>query len=124
MTANQFRQLALNLPDAIEGAHMGHADFRVGGRIFATLGPDETWGGLKLTPEQQAELVTTNPNMFEPFNGAWGLRGATKVLLKSATKAALTPALVSAWKNVAVEQPRKPKNAPSSQKQKRRKRPQ
>jgi len=103
MTADQFRTLALNLPEAVEGSHMGHADFRVGGKIFATLGPDETWGMVKLTPEQQAEFVRAKPKMFEPFNGAWGRRGATKVILKAATKGAVVPALVAAWTNIAAK---------------------
>ena len=51
VTADAFRRLALSLPEAVEGSHMGHADFRVCGKIFATLGPDETWGMVKLTPE-------------------------------------------------------------------------
>ena len=101
MTEDAFRKLALNLPEAVEGSHMGHADFRVGGKIFATLGPDETWGMVKLTPEQQAEFVRAKPKMFEPISGGWGRRGATKVLLKAATKAAVTPALIAAWKNTA-----------------------
>ena len=101
MTADAFRQLALNLPEAIESAHMGHPDFRVGGKIFATLGPDETWGMVKLTPQQQATFVRDNPKAFEPISGGWGRRGATKVLLKAATKAAVAPALVAAWTNTA-----------------------
>src|SRR5689334_13790679 len=101
MTAHAFRRLVLSLPEVVEGSHMGHPDFRVGGKIFATLGPDETWGMVKLTPKQQAELLAEHPQAFEPFNGAWGRRGATKVILKAATKAAVTPALVAAWKNAA-----------------------
>jgi hypothetical protein len=101
MTPAQFRRVALSLPEAVEGSHMGHPDFRVGGKIFATLGPDETWAMVKLTPNQQAERVAKHPKAFEPFNGAWGRRGATKVILKSATKASLTTALVAAWKNTA-----------------------
>ncbi len=57
MTADQFRKLALRLPEALEGEHMGHPDFRVGGKIFATLGPRGDWGMVKLTPEQQAVFV-------------------------------------------------------------------
>src|SRR5437879_13670619 len=100
MTPLQFRQLALALPEAVEGAHMGHADFRVGGKIFATLGPQETWGMVKLTPEQQTDFVQTNPKMLEPVSGAWGRRGCTKVLLKAAPKPVGTPAVVDAWTNV------------------------
>ena len=101
MTPLQFRRLALNLPEAIESAHMGHPDFRVGGKIFATLAPDGTWGMVKLTPEQQIEFVRAKPKVFEPFDNAWGRRGCTKVHLAAATKAALTPALLAAWLNTA-----------------------
>lgn len=101
MTAAQFRVLALNLPEATESSHMNHPDFRVGGKIFATLGPKEAWGMVKLTPKQQAEFMKTHPRAFEPINGAWGRQGATKVMLKSATKAAVAPALVAAWTNIA-----------------------
>ena len=103
MTPNQFRRLALNLPETIESAHMGHPDFRVAGKIFATLGPGEAWGMVKLTPQQQKEFVLAHPKIFEPINGAWGRRGCTKVILKAATKTALTPALVAAWRNTAPE---------------------
>jgi len=121
MTADAFRRLALDLPDAIESAHMGHPDFRVGGKIFATLGPDETWGMVKLTPQQQAEFVKAKPKMFEPFNGAWGRRGCTQVLLAAATKAAVAPALVAAWTNIASPELMEPKQSPSKRKLTRRK---
>ena len=104
MTPAAFRKLALSLPDAIESSHMGHPDFRLGKKIFATLGPDESWGMVKLTPEQQAEFVATQPQMFEPFNGAWGRRGCTKVHLKAATKGALAPAMIAAWQIIASSQ--------------------
>jgi len=103
MTPGQFRRLALNLPDATESSHMNHPDFRVGGKIFATLGPQEGWGMVKLTPRQQAEFVRKHPKAFQPINGAWGSRGATKVLLKTATNSAVAPALVAAWTNVAPQ---------------------
>jgi hypothetical protein len=102
MTTDDFRQLALSLPEAAESAHMGHPDFRVGGRIFATLGvPDDQWAMVKLTPEQQAEYVNANPNVFAPVKGSWGRRGCTNVLLKTVSKSAALAALVSAWRNVA-----------------------
>lgn len=102
MTADEFRQLALSLPEAIESAHMGHPDFRVGGRIFATLGaPDEEWGMVKLTPEQQAEYVTASPKVFTPVKGGWGRRGCTNVRLQTASNAQALSALVAAWRNVA-----------------------
>jgi hypothetical protein len=104
MTADQFRRLALSLPGTSAGAHLGHADFRVGGKIFATLGyPDETWGMVKLTSQQQAKFVRTAPKIFASVKGAWGKRGCTNVLLKAATKASLSPALIAAWTNYAPE---------------------
>jgi hypothetical protein len=101
MTADAFRQLALSLPESVEGSHMSHPDFRVGGKIFATLSADGAWAMVKLTPPQQADFIRAKPKMFEPVSGGWGQRGATKVLLKTATKTAVTPALVAAWKNTA-----------------------
>ncbi len=101
MTTDEFRRLALSLPEASEQAHMGHPDFRVRGRIFATLGPDEDWGMVKLTPEQQAAFVQTDLALFQPFNGAWGRRGATKISLRAARKGSVWPALVAAWRNTA-----------------------
>jgi hypothetical protein len=101
MTANQFRALALDLPEAAEGAHMGHADFRVRGKIFATLGPDESWGLVKLTPDQQAMFVRTEPAVFRPVPGGWGRRGATNVILAAATEPAVRQALIAAWRNTA-----------------------
>jgi hypothetical protein len=103
MTPNQFRRLALTLPEATESAHMGHPDFRVAGKIFATLGKGESWAMVKLTPQQQSAFVQSHPKIFAPFNGAWGRRGCTKVILKAATKAALTPALIAAWRNIAPQ---------------------
>lgn len=101
MTADQFRKLALQLPEALEGAHMGHPDFRVRGKIFATLGPDEAWGMVKLTPEQQAAFIQEEPQAFQPIKGAWGMKGATQVILKQAKRAFVWPALVAAWQNTA-----------------------
>jgi hypothetical protein len=102
MTANQFRRLALELTEAVESAHMGHPDFRVRGKIFATLGaPDDGWGMVKLTPAQQRQFVGDHPDAFVPVPGGWGRKGATYVNLSSATPAALRPALEAAWKNAA-----------------------
>ena len=56
MTEEQFRSIALSLPETSESAHMCHPDFRVGGKIFATLWPAAGWAMVKLTPEQQAQL--------------------------------------------------------------------
>ena len=102
MTAEQFRRLALALPDASEVGHMGHPDFRVGGKIFATLGyPDEQWGTLKLTPEQQEAVVASEPRVFVVVKGEWGRRGATGVCLREARTKSLRVALGVAWRNVA-----------------------
>jgi len=80
---------------------MGHPDFRVRGKIFATLGPNEEWGMVKLTPEQQRAFVQDEPKVFQPFNGAWGARGCTKVRLLPAKKQTVRRALVAAWRNTA-----------------------
>ena len=102
MTVAAFRRLALGLPEAVEGAHMGHPDFRVNGKIFATLGyPDGEWAMVKLTPEQQTAFVEGEPEVFRPVKGGWGLRGATNVRLSAAHPRALGPALATAWRNVA-----------------------
>jgi hypothetical protein len=100
MTAKDFRRIALALPEAEERAHMSHPDFRVGGKIFATLGyPDKTCGMVKLTPEQQHYFSKDEPKVFEPVNGAWGRRGATRVHLKVANKETLSKAIEAAWRN-------------------------
>jgi hypothetical protein len=102
MTPDDFRALALALPEATEGAHMGHADFRVGGKIFATLGyPEGEWGMVKLTPDQQTVFVRTEPAVFQAIKGGWGAKGATKVLLEPATEPAVRQALAAAWRNTA-----------------------
>jgi hypothetical protein len=104
MTRTEFRRLALSFPEAIESEHMGHPDFRVRGKIFATLGyPDHRWGMVKLFPDQQAEFVSAEPSVFAPAKGAWGLKGSTTVLLKSASKVSLTKALDLAWRNAAPQ---------------------
>jgi hypothetical protein len=104
MTADQFRRLALSLPGVIESAHMGHPDFRVGGKIFASLFyPDEAWGVVNLTPAQQSQFVRAQPEIFRPVKGGWGRKGSTNVSLKAATKAKLSSAMVAAWRNRAPE---------------------
>ena len=105
MTREQFRRLALSFPQAVEGQHMDHPDFRVADKIFATLSyPDEKWGMVKLTPEQQEEFVRAEPGAFEPVKGGWGKRGATSVRLRAAKRASLRRALAAAWCNVAPKQ--------------------
>jgi hypothetical protein len=102
MTAADFRRLALALPEAIERSHMDHPDFRVGKKIFATLGhPAAGWGMVKLTPEQQHEFSKAEPAVFVPVKGGWGRGGATSVHLTPATKATLEKALLAAWRNTA-----------------------
>jgi hypothetical protein len=101
VTANEFRRLALGLPEAVEGEHMNHPDFRVGGKIFATLWPDGETGMVKLTPEQQAKLLDSEPDAFEPGKGAWGRGGSTLVHLPVAKKATVEKALRDAWRNTA-----------------------
>ena len=101
MNEAKFRALALALPEAVESAHMGHPDFRVRGKIFATLGPDRTWGMVKLTPPQQQEFVTIAGETFSAISGAWGRGGATKVTLRGAREASVRRALRLAWANMA-----------------------
>jgi hypothetical protein len=102
MPSNLFRHIALSLPGVIEGSHQGHADFRAGKRIFATLGyPDENWSMVKLSPEQQSMLVDAEPDIFRPVPGGWGKRGSTNVHLAKADQATLRSALTLAWTNVA-----------------------
>jgi hypothetical protein len=101
MTADEFRSLALSLPEATEASHMNHPDFRVRGKIFATLGPEEAWGMVKLTPEQQGVFVRTEPKVFEPLKGAWGRQGCTYVQLEAATEPSVRQALIAAWRNTA-----------------------
>jgi hypothetical protein len=102
MTANDFRKIALSLPETEERSHMNHPDFRVAGKIFATLGyPDKSRGMVKLTPEQQHYFSKDEPEVFIPINGVWGRRGATSVHLKAANKEILRKAIEAAWRNTA-----------------------
>jgi hypothetical protein len=102
MTAKDFRQIALSLPETEERAHMAHPDFRVAGKIFATLGyPDKSCGMVKLSPEDQHYFTKDHPETFVPVKGAWGRGGATSVHLMAAKKAILTKAMQAAWRNTA-----------------------
>jgi hypothetical protein len=102
MTAAEFRRIALNLPEAVESAHIGHPDFRVRGKIFATLGyPNDRFGVVLLTPEAQQELIGHYPEVFSAVSGGWGRRGSTQVLLQAADRHVLEPAMQSAWRKVA-----------------------
>jgi hypothetical protein len=102
MTANDFRKMALALPETEERAHMSHPDFRVAGKIFATLGyPDKTRAMVKLPPERQHYLSKDYPEAFIPVKGAWGRRGATSVYLKAAEREVVRIAIEAAWRNTA-----------------------
>src|SRR5437867_1826846 len=103
MTADEFRRLALKFAGAIESAHMNHPDFRIGGKIFATIGPDETWGMVKLTPEQKQAFIREHPDVFSPCSGIWGQRGATQIHFAAAGKSLAQAALQMAWNNVIAK---------------------
>ena len=99
MNASDFRRIALSFEGAEEGSHMGAVDFRVGGRIFATLASvKQGYGNLMLTPEVQAEFVAEAPDLFLPVHGGWGRMGATHIRLAKATRDVLTGALHTAWR--------------------------
>src|SRR5262245_6728317 len=112
MTQNEFRRIALAMQNAVEGAHMGHPDFRVHGRIFATLHPDGKQGMVKLTPDEQAEFLREAPSAFSPASGAWGRQGCTMVLLAAADEATVGEAMTLAWQETS----RKPPARKSSEK--------
>ena len=102
MTAAEFRRIALSMPQASENAHMDHPDFRVGGKIFATLGyPDADHGMVVLPPEEQERLVKSDSVAFAPAKGAWGKRGSTTVYLKAVAAPALQCAIEIAWRKRA-----------------------
>ena len=102
MTADEFRALALSLPEAVEIGHMGHPDFRVRKKIFATLGyPDDAHGMIKLMPEQQSLFVEREPKVFSPSKGKWGLSGSTLVYLPAAKAKSVRQALAMGWRLVA-----------------------
>ena len=109
MIEAEFRRIALGMSGAVEGAHMGHPDFRagLGGRIFATLHEGSEAGMIKLTPEQQRHFIDAHPAMFTPENGAWGRQGCTRVLLAHADSEIVGEAMTLAWQAVAVAKPRK-----------------
>ena len=107
VTAQRFRNLALALEGAIEGAHMGHPDFRVDKRIFASLHHEDQFGMVKLTPDQQAAFIEDHPQAFAPEAGAWGRSGCTRVILKAADEDAVGEALTLAWQNTKRTQRKK-----------------
>jgi len=118
MTPQEFSALALGFDGTVESAHMNHPDFRVEGKIFATLAyPNEEWGMVKLTPEQQRTFVEAEPKVFRPCSGKWGERGCTNVRLAPAKKRTIKAALQLAIENVSVnENPKSQPHAKTSQK--------
>jgi hypothetical protein len=101
MLPEDVRSLALILPEVVQGAHNGNTDFRVGGRIFATLWADEDRLVLKLTPEMQGVVIEAEPDVFEAVPGSWGRRGSTSLDLSAADEETLRDALLNAWRTVA-----------------------
>ncbi len=104
MTADTYRSLVLEFEGAEEGAHMGHPDFRVNGRIFATLLTADR-GTIMLTPEEQAAVMADAPDVFTPAPGAWGRQGATSVALAAARGPEVRGALLLAWERIRVMPP-------------------
>ena len=107
MTADDFRDIILALDGAVEGAHMGHPDFRANGRIFASLHSQDRFGMVKLSPEEQAVFLSDYPKTFEPSAGAWGRQGCTNVKLATADKRAVRGAARLAWEAVMAAKPPK-----------------
>jgi hypothetical protein len=101
MTGDDFRRMVLALDGAIEKSHMGHPDFRVNGRIFATLDAAEQWGVVMLTPPEQRKFLRTSKKVFVPAAGAWGRQGCTRIHLADADEASVRSAVVLAWETKA-----------------------
>lgn len=102
MKPNEFRAIALSMAEAAESAHMGHPDFRVGGKIFATLGyPDERFAVVILAPEEQERLLRAHQGVFSPAKGAWGRRGSTVIRLDAVGATTLRGAIAAAWRRRA-----------------------
>ena len=107
-TIDKFRKMALEIPTAVERSHMNHPDFRVAGKIFASLGvPNQSWGMVKLTPDQQRTFIKKAPAVFKPCSVAWGRQGYTNVYLASAKARIVRAALDVAGTNVAEKKKRK-----------------
>ena len=108
MTPDAFRAMALHFSGAIEGAHMNHPDFRVRGKIFATLGhPNKAFAAIMLTPAEQAEFVKEGSGAFAPVKGGWGLNGSTSVRLQPADPELVKKALAAAWARKSSAQVRR-----------------
>jgi len=115
VTPDAFRSIALQLADVVEGAHMNHPDFRVHGRIFATLGyPGAEFAAIMLTPTQQAEFVKEGSGAFVPVKGGWGSKGSTNVRLKLASPELVKRALEAAWVRKSSRPARRRRAMPSS----------
>jgi hypothetical protein len=109
MTADDFRDIVLALDGAVEGAHMGHPDFRANGRIFASLHSADRFGMVKLSPDEQAVVLRDHPESFEPSAGAWGRQGCTNVKLSDASRPAVRAAVKLAFAGCMALPPRKAK---------------
>ena len=105
VTTAAFRKFALSMPDAIEGEHMDHPDFRANGRIFASLHPDGERGMVKVPIEEQRRLVREHGASFEPAQGAWGRAGCTYVRLAAVDTAVLRAAMTCAWETIMAQSP-------------------
>jgi hypothetical protein len=101
MTAKNFRRIVLGLEGAVEGAHMGHPDFRVHGRIFATLRNRDTLGMVVLPPDEQLKMIGAHPDVFAPESGAWGRAGCTRFQLEAIDEETLGEAATLAWRSIA-----------------------
>jgi hypothetical protein len=108
MRENDFRRMALGMEGAIESAHMGHPDFRVNNRIFATLHHDREFGMVALTPGQQQQFMRDHPDAFAPESGAWGRGGSTRVRLAAVAEDTLGEAMTLAWQNTVNKGASKP----------------
>lgn len=112
MTRDEFRKIALSFPEAVESAHMGHPDFRVGGKIFATLGyPDDQHGVVMLPVDVQRAYIRSNPAAFSPANGAWGARGSATVQLAAHETESARSVLETAWRQRAQKRLLKQRDA-------------
>lgn len=117
MDAKDFRRIALSFEGAEEGSHMGAVDFRVGGRIFATLASVKLgYGNLMITPEIQAGFVGEMPEVFLPIEGGWGRMGMTHIRLAAASEDVLAGALQTAWKLRVEKNAKTGKNAAAAKK--------
>jgi hypothetical protein len=111
MTEDAYRRIALGLKGAFESAHMGHPDFRVNGRIFATIHHNGRTGAVMLTPGQQQQFLERYPRAFEPAAGAWGRGGATSIRFSDVDEEVAGEALSTAWNNARLKPPTRKKTA-------------